>query len=54
MCPQERPTGILGIIGDIFQENGRQEIGQREGLSKRDIQKIRRMYRCNKRRRSYY
>ncbi|XP_032691513.1 zinc metalloproteinase nas-4-like isoform X1 [Odontomachus brunneus] len=50
----ERPTGILGIIGDIFQENSRQEIGQRDGFSKRDIQKIRRMYRCNKRRRSQY
>ncbi|XP_043264711.1 zinc metalloproteinase nas-13-like [Colletes gigas] len=29
------------------------ELGQRDGFSKRDIQKIRKMYKCNKRRRSY-
>ncbi|XP_076288436.1 zinc metalloproteinase nas-4 isoform X2 [Lasioglossum baleicum] len=30
------------------------QLGQREGFSKRDIQKIRKMYRCSKRRRSSY
>lgn len=38
----------------MFLPNGRVELGQREGFSKRDIEKIRRMYRCNKRRRSQY
>ncbi|XP_011346875.1 zinc metalloproteinase nas-4 [Ooceraea biroi] len=34
--------------------NSRIELGQREGFSKRDIQKIRRMYKCSRRRRRQY
>ncbi|XP_014601798.1 PREDICTED: zinc metalloproteinase nas-4-like [Polistes canadensis] len=52
IIPKE-PGGLLGLIGEIFQGKTKVELGQREGLSKRDIQKIRRMYHCNKRRRSH-
>ncbi|KYN01688.1 PREDICTED: zinc metalloproteinase nas-4-like [Cyphomyrmex costatus] len=41
--------GILDLIGGIFQENSEVKLGQREGFSKKDILKIRRMYRCGKR-----
>ncbi|XP_046819695.1 zinc metalloproteinase nas-4-like [Vespa crabro] len=52
IVPKE-PGGLLGLIGEIFQGKTKVELGQREGLSKRDIQKIRKMYHCNKRRRSH-
>lgn len=51
--PQE-PGGLLIFIGEIFQGATKVQLGQREGFSKRDIQKIRKMYKCNKRRRSSY
>jgi len=41
--------GILDIIGGIFQGNSEIKLGQRQGFSKKDILKIRRMYRCGKR-----
>ncbi|KAK2580109.1 hypothetical protein KPH14_012387 [Odynerus spinipes] len=52
IVPKE-PGGLLGLIGEIFQGKTKVELGQREGLSKRDIQKIRKMYRCHSRKRSY-
>ncbi|KAL2722617.1 zinc metalloproteinase nas-4-like isoform X1 [Vespula squamosa] len=52
IVPKE-PGGLLGLIGEIFQGKTKVELGQREGFSKRDILKIRKMYHCNKRRRSY-
>ncbi|XP_076231132.1 zinc metalloproteinase nas-1 [Calliopsis andreniformis] len=37
----------------VAKTSSKVQLGQREGFSKRDIQKIRKMYKCNKRRRSY-
>ncbi|XP_012266952.2 zinc metalloproteinase nas-13-like isoform X2 [Athalia rosae] len=53
---------VMHYSSNAFSVNGRPTIepktkavlGQREGFSKKDIQKIRRMYKCTKRRRSYY
>ncbi|XP_063980211.1 zinc metalloproteinase nas-13-like [Diachasmimorpha longicaudata] len=45
-------NGLLDLIGEVFQGRTNIMLGQREGFSRRDIQKIRRMYRCSKRRRS--
>jgi len=39
----------LDLIGGIFQGNTREKLGQREGFSKKDILKIRRMYKCGER-----
>jgi len=50
---QEQSGGVLDLIGGIFQDN-HGELGQREGFSKKDIQKIRRMYKCGKRKRREY
>ncbi|XP_076181584.1 zinc metalloproteinase nas-13 [Ptiloglossa arizonensis] len=54
---------VMHYSANAFSRNGqptilprgvsKDQLGQREGFSKRDIQKIRKMYRCNKRRRSY-
>ncbi|XP_066591220.1 zinc metalloproteinase nas-13-like [Prorops nasuta] len=52
IVPRES-NGLLGLIGEAFQGKTDVVLGQREGFSKRDIQKIRKMYKCNKRRRSY-
>ncbi|OXU27095.1 hypothetical protein TSAR_011712 [Trichomalopsis sarcophagae] len=41
---------FLGLIGGVFQ-GGNIALGQREGFSQRDIQKIRRMYKCSSKRR---
>ncbi|XP_058788817.1 zinc metalloproteinase nas-13-like [Phymastichus coffea] len=51
IVPRE-PRNILDFIAEIFQGNRNARIGQRDGLSTKDIQKIRRMYKCAKRRRS--
>ncbi|XP_020723542.1 zinc metalloproteinase nas-4-like [Bombus terrestris] len=55
---------VMHYSANAFSRNGRPtivpkgvtkvQLGQREGFSKRDIQKIRKMYKCNKRRRSSY
>nr|XP_012146509.1 PREDICTED: zinc metalloproteinase nas-4-like isoform X1 [Megachile rotundata] len=50
---KETGGGLLSVIGEIFQGGNKGQLGQREGFSKRDIQKIRKMYKCGKRRRSY-
>ncbi|XP_044007317.1 zinc metalloproteinase nas-13-like isoform X1 [Aphidius gifuensis] len=55
-APTIEPTednGLLDFIGKIFQIKSITNLGQREGFSNRDIQKIQRMYKCYKRRRSY-
>ncbi|KAG7197620.1 hypothetical protein KM043_013402 [Ampulex compressa] len=54
---------VMHYSSNAFSKNGQPtivpkgktkvELGQREGFSKRDIQKIRKMYKCNKRRRSH-
>ncbi|XP_053982426.1 zinc metalloproteinase nas-4-like [Hylaeus volcanicus] len=54
---------VMHYSANAFSRNGqptivpkgasKNQLGQREGFSKRDIQKIRKMYKCNKRRRSY-
>ncbi|XP_020289310.1 zinc metalloproteinase nas-4-like [Pseudomyrmex gracilis] len=46
---QQPSGGILEIIGGIFDVNNNaiQQLGQRKGFSKKDILKIRRMYKCN-------
>ncbi|XP_015592931.1 zinc metalloproteinase nas-13 isoform X2 [Cephus cinctus] len=54
---------VMHYSSNAFSKNGKPTmeprgktkavLGQREGFSKKDIQKIRRMYKCNKRRRSY-
>ncbi|KZC10613.1 PREDICTED: zinc metalloproteinase nas-13-like [Dufourea novaeangliae] len=49
---EQKLAGFLCFMSDIFQGSSTVQLGQREGFSKRDIQKIRKMYRCSKRRRS--
>ncbi|XP_011164234.2 zinc metalloproteinase nas-4 [Solenopsis invicta] len=39
-------SSIFDLISGIFQDNNEVKLGQREGLSKKDILKIRRMYKC--------
>ncbi|XP_015513398.1 zinc metalloproteinase nas-13 [Neodiprion pinetum] len=50
--PKE-PGGLLSMVGEYFFGKTKAVLGQREGFSTKDIQKIRRMYKCAKRRRSY-
>ncbi|XP_011867256.1 PREDICTED: zinc metalloproteinase nas-4-like isoform X1 [Vollenhovia emeryi] len=50
IMPKRQLDGsILDLIGGIFQGNNEVKLGQREGFSKKDILKIRRMYSCGKR-----
>ncbi|CAK9810731.1 Zinc metalloproteinase nas-4 [Anthophora quadrimaculata] len=41
-------NGYFNVADKYSQGNARIKLGQREGFSKRDIQKIRRMYKCNR------
>jgi len=48
MWQRQLDSGILDLISGIFLGNNELKLGQREGFSKKDILKIRRMYRCGR------
>ncbi|KAM0734297.1 Zinc metalloproteinase nas-8 [Formica fusca] len=55
IVPKNLPNGgILDLIGGIFQSNTKEKLGQREGFSKKDILKIRRMYKCGSKSDDFY